>query len=344
MQNKGLAWLLGFTVVAVIAAVLISRGATPRIDPLAGQPVMPEAAKRLGDIGRMALVHGDQKTTLMKDGDGWTVEERGGYVADTPKVRQALLGLADMSYVEPKTAQPNAYPRLAVEDAGAKDSKSTLVTLADAKGALLGEVIAGNHRAGQLGGGEGGVYVRKPGNAQSWLARGNIDLGGDTASWLDKKLMDLPAAQVKQAVLTQPDGSKVTLTRDKPEDKLRFVEMPKDKKLKYDSVLDDAAGVLGSLSLDDVRPAKDFTFPTDGVTKAQFTTFSGLVVSVDLADKDGLSWARFTATGSGDGQKQATDLSTKTSPWIYALSSAKAKTLRDKADDLVEAATPPKAS
>ena len=340
MRNKGLAWLLGITAVAVVLAVLVSRSSGPKSDPLAGQPVLPEAAKRLADIGRMALVHGDQKTTLVRESDKWSVEERGGYPADVTKVRQALLALADMRFVEPKTAQPQSYPRLQVEDAGGKDSKSTLVTLADDKGALLGEVIVGKHRADQLGGGEGGIYVRKSGNAQSWLAEGNLDLADTTAAWLDKKLVDLPMAQVKQAVLTQPDGTKVTLTRDKPEDKLSLVDMPKDKKLKYPSVLDDTAGVLGALQLDDVRPAKDFEFPKDGVTKAQFISFSGLTMAVELADKDGVSWARFSASGSGDAEKQATDLNTALSPWIYALSSAKAKTLRDKLDDLVEAAKP----
>jgi len=340
MRNKGLAWLLGITVVAVVLAVLVSRSSGPKSDPLAGQPVLPEAAKRLADIGRMALVHGDQKTTLVRERDNWSVEERGGYPADVTKVRQALLALADMRFVEPKTAQPQSYPRLQVEDAGGKDSKSTLVTLADDKGALLGEVIVGKHRADQLGGGEGGIYVRKSGNAQSWLAEGNLDLADTTAAWLDKKLVDLPVAQVKQAVLTQPDGTKVTLTRDKPEDKLSLVEMPKDKKLKYPSVLDDTAGVLGALQLEDVRPAKDFEFPKDGVTKAQFISFSGLTMAVELADKDGVSWARFSATGSGDAEKQAADLNAALSPWIYALSSSKAKTLRDKLDDLVEAAKP----
>jgi hypothetical protein len=316
----------------------VSRSSGPKSDPLAGQPVLPEAAKRLADIGRMALVHGDQKTTLVREGDKWSVEERGGYPADVTKVRQALLALADMRFVEPKTAQPQSYLRLQVEDAGGKDSKSTLVTLADDKGALSGEVIVGKHRADQLGGGEGGIYVRKPGNAQSWLAEGNLDLADTTAAWLDKKLVDLPVAQVKQAVLTQPDGTKVTLTRDKPEDKLSLVEMPKDKKLKYPSVLDDTAGVLGALQLDDVRPAKDFEFPKDGVTKAQFISFAGLTMAVELADKDGASWVRFSASGSGDAEKQAADLNAALSPWIYALSSSKAKTLRDKLDDLVEAA------
>lgn len=341
MRSKSLAWLLGVTLVAVIAAVVVSRTNGPHIDPLTGQLVLPEAAQRLGDVSRMALLHGDQKTTLVRTGDAWAVEERGHYPADASKVSQALLELGELRYVEPKTAQPQSYSRLDVEDAGGKDSKSTLVTLADAKGALLGEVILGKHRADQLGGGEGGVYLRKPGNAQSWLASGDLDLAGTTASWLDKKLIDLPEAQVKEVVLTQADGSKVTILRDKPADKLRLAELPKDKKLKYDSILDDAAGTLAGLELDDVRPAKDFDYPKDGVSHAQFVSFSGLTIAIDLADKDGMSWARFTASGSGDAAKQASDLNTKLSPWIYALSSAKAKTLRDKLDDLVEA---PKAS
>ena len=341
MQNKGLLALVGTTVVAVALAVLVSHTAGMQPDPLAGQPVLPEVAQRLGDVGRMALVHADQKTTLVRDGGNWSVEERGGYPADTTKVRQALLGLADMIYIEPKTAKPKFYPRLEVEDAGGKDSKSTMVTLADTKGVLLGEVITGKHRADQLGGGEGGVYVRKPGTAQSWLARGNLDLAGNTADWLDKKLLDLPLAQVKQTILTQPDGSSVTIARAQPADKLALVAMPKDKKLKYDSVLDDAAGTLAALQLDDVSPAKGFDFPKDGVSHAQFVAFDGLTIAVDLADKDGKSWARFTASGTGDGTKLAADLNTRLSPWVYALPSDKAKNLRQKLADLVET---PKAS
>ena len=340
MRGKNLAWLWGITVRAVVAAIVVSRGTGPRSNPRAGTPVMPELAKRMADLGKVVINHADQKTTIERNGTAWTIVERGGYPVDLTKLRQALLGLADLTYFEPKTAQSASYPRLEVEDPG-KDSKSILVTLADTKGALLGEAIIGKHRADQLGGGEGGVYVRKPGNEQSWLARGTLDLAGNTADWLDKKLLDLPAAQMKLVVLAQPDGSKVTLTRDKPADKLHLADMPKDKKLKYDSILDDTAGVLGGLQLEDVRPAKGFDYPTSGVAKAQFVTFAGLTVDIELADKDGKSWARFAVSGSGDAAKEATALSAQLSPWIYALPSDKAKTLRDKLDDLVET---PKAS
>jgi hypothetical protein len=90
-----------------------------------------------------------------------------------------------------------------------------------------------------------------------------------------------------------------------------------------------------------VRPAKDFGFPTSGVSHAQFVAFNGETIAIDLADKDGKSWAKITATGTGDGAKAATDLNAKVSPWIYALPGDKAKTLHDKIDDLVET---PKAS
>ena len=102
-------------------------------------------------------------------------------------------------------------------------------------------------------------------------------------------------------------------------------------------MLDDAAGVLGGLQLEDVRPAKDFDFPTAGTTTATFTSFAGLTLTVDLVDKDGASWARFTGRGQRRRRKAGCRSHPKLSPWIYALSSDKAKTLRDKLVDLVEA-------
>ena len=76
-----------------------------------------------------------------------------------------------------------------------------------------------------------------------------------------KPVLDLPTAQVEQFVLTQADDKSLTIARDKPTDKFALTAMPKDKKLKYDSVLDDEAGTLAALSLVDVAPAKGFAFP-----------------------------------------------------------------------------------
>ncbi|HUE18167.1 MAG TPA: DUF4340 domain-containing protein [Stellaceae bacterium] len=342
MQQKPLIALLAVTAFAlVLAAFAVLGNGGPFADPLVGTPVLPEVAPNLAAITRVSLVRGDVATTLIRDGEAWAVAERGNYPADAQKLRALLLGLAELTYVEPKTKQPQSYPRLQIEDAGDKDAKSTLITITDAKSSLLGEVIAGKRRVDQLGGGDDGVYLRKPGNAQSWLARGTLDVSGDTASWLDQKLFDLPAAGVKEVVLAAPDGSRLTITRDKPEDKFRLVELAKDKKLKSDDALAAPAAALAGFTLSDVKLAAGANFPSDGVSHARFAMFNGLTVTIDLTDQDKVSWARIVASGSGDAAATAQGLNSRLAPWVFALPQYEADLLKTRLATLL---APPKAS
>ncbi len=342
MRTKGLVGLLLVTIAAVIVAVLVSRGAgAPAGEPQANAAVLPEMGKRLGDVARVTLVHGEGKTTLIRHDKEWGVEEKGGYPADFAKLRQALLGLAELRYVEPKTRKPDFYPRLEVEDAGQKDAKSTLVTVSDDKNALLGEIIVGKRRYDELGGGVDGIYVRKPGDPQSWLASGTLDLAGNTQAWLQRGIVDIPADQVKEAVLTQPDGAKLVIAREKAGDKPALKDAPPETKLKSEEVLNDPVGALANLDLSDVRPATEVSFPAEGLAQAEFTSFAGLTVKVTLLDKDGVHWARLAASGTGEAEKQASALNAKLSPWVFGLTDTKAKALSTKLADIV---APPKAS
>ncbi|HZB90508.1 MAG TPA: DUF4340 domain-containing protein [Stellaceae bacterium] len=342
MKHKGLIALLLVTAAAVgVAASLSFSGGADGVDPGADRLVLPEIGKRLGEVARMTLVHGDAKTTLVDQGKRWVVEDKGDYPADGAKLHEALLGLAQLRYVEAKTKKPELYSRLEVEDAGKAGSKSTLITVSDAKGSLLGEIIAGKRRIDELGGGTDGVYVRKPGNGQSWLASGTLDLPDDAADWLDRSIVDLPREQVKEVELVQPDGSSLDIVHDTPEAKLELKDAPKDVKLKSDDVLVEPTTALASLMLTDVRPAAQMPLPATGVAHAVFTSFGGMVVKVALFDKDGKSWARFDVVGSGAAEKAAEALEAKLSPWVYAIPDWKAKSMRTK---LADVTAPPKPS
>ncbi len=343
MNSKGLIGLIAATAAAVILAIVLSAGSgAPAVDPQAGKAVLPELAKHIDRVARVTLVRGEGKTTLLRqDNKDWVVEEKGAYPADGAKVRQALLGLAELRYVEPKTRKPDFYPRLQVEDAAQKGAKSMLVTAADDKGGVLGEIIAGKRRIDQLGGGIDGIYVRKPGDAQSWLARGTLDVAGDAVGWLDRKIVDLPQENIKDAVIIQPDGDKLHFAREKPASPLALKDAPANAKLKSDTALVEPAGALASLDLADVRPAADMQLPKEGVTHAEYTSFDGLTVKVWLFQQDGKDWARFEASGAGDAEKQATELNAKFSRWVYAVPDYKAKMLKTKLADVVGA---PKAS
>lgn len=341
MSNKGLASLLAAAIIAVIAAVFLSEGAAgPAADPLAGRKVMPEFAQRVDSVGHITLVRGGVKTSFIRKGNGWTVEEKSGYPADNAKVQQMVLGLADLTYVEPKTRKPDLYSRLELEDPSKKGAKSTLVTASDSKGSLLGEIIAGKRKVDELGGGNDGVYVRTPGDAQTWLARGTLDLSGETADWLDKKLLDLPADAVKSVTLKQPDGAALTFARAKAGAPFALEgTVPAGKKLKADA-LSDPAGALADLELSDVKPSAGVVLPKQANT-ARYQALDGLVIEVTLFKENGTEWARIAASGIGTAAKRADALEAKLAPWLFALPSYKVKAMETKLDDVLEA---PKAS
>lgn len=340
MRQRSFFVLLTAAAAAVILAVVSSLGGSSgQSNPLIGTLVLPDLGRQLQTIDRVTMVHGAQKLTLKRGTGGWQVEEKGDWPANPQRVRRLLLGLAELRYVEPKTRERRLYPRLAVEDAGKPDSKSTLVTVADGKGKLLGEIIAGKSKYDELGGGNDGLYFRKPGDVQSWLARGSLDLTGGTTDWLDKTLFDVPAATIKDAEFTTASGTRVDILRDAPADKFRLANaVPKGKKLKSADALDEPAGALASLELVDVQPATAFAFPETGIAHARFATFDGLTLTLDIAEQGKTSWVRISATGTGAAAAPAHAINAKTRGWLFALPGYKANLFKTTLASLIEPA------
>jgi Domain of unknown function (DUF4340) len=339
MHSKGVISLMAVAALSVVAAAAVSftGGAVP-VDPLAGKPVLPRVAARPEDVAKVVVKRSTGTATFLRQGDAWTVAEKSGYPADAAKLRKMLLGLAQITYVEPKTAEPSLYKRLNVEDPGAQKSQSALVEVYDNQGGALGSVIAGRRRIDELGGGTDGVYVRLPNEARSWLARGTLDLDSDIAQWLDRRIVDIGEKRTKEAVLQQPDGTTLTIGRDKPEDKFAVKDLPPNRKLKSDTGVVEPATVLQGFDLTDARAASEAAFPKDGLGTATYTTFDGLAVKVELAKLGDTDWIRLSATGSGDDKvkTEAETLNKRWSPWVYGIAPYKAGALRTKLDDLLE--------
>lgn len=351
MQAKGFVALLATTIIVVIVAVgLVIGGGRSTSEARSGEPVFGTLESHLGDIAALKVSGaGDGTATLQRHGTGdkldWTVAEKGGYPADPAKIRQVLLGFTELKLVEPKTRKPDMYTRLDVEDPGTDRGKDTshsrLVELDDASGAKLGELIVGKRRPDSLGSGADGLYIRRPGDAQAWLAQGSVDLPTDTKDWLDKKIAGIAPTRIRQVTLTHADGTTLVLKRDKEDAKFAIAGAPADAKLKSDSAVAEPAGVLDGLELSDVKPAADMPVPADGVSRAEWITFDGLTVTGETFDKDGTSWLRLSAKGEGEKAAEAEQLNAGFAKWTYAVFAYKTNAMKTKLADLVE---PPKAS
>ena len=337
MQERGLILLAAATLALVVLAVVaIATGDRGVSRAVPGARAFPDLAAKLGDVGSVGIKRQALSLTFVRDGDNWLVAEKGNYPAAAGKVRQIVLGMADLLLVEPKTQRAEFYPRLDVEDPG--NGKSTLITLKDKSAAELADLIIGKRRYDRLGTGTDGIYVRKPGDTQAWLARGSLEFSDQLSSWLDRRILDIPQKRIAKATLTQTDGTQLVISRAKPEDKFTVEGAPADTKFKSDTTTGEPALALETLDLDDVKPATELAVPDKNVVTASFTTFDGLTVDVRMLDKDDTHWVALSAAGSGVAEPEAKTINDEGSRWTYAIPSYKATQLKMKLAVLLEPA------
>jgi hypothetical protein len=337
MQSRSLVLLASATAVLVAIAIVVLASGDRGVSRAApGQPAFPMLAEKLGDVASVTVSRGGTTMTLIRNGDSWLVAEKGNYRANAATISQIVRAMADLTLVEPKTQNPDLYPRLEVEDPG--NGKSALVAVKDKSGGDLAQAIVGKRSYDRLGAGNDGVYLRKPGEAQTWLARGTLDPSGDPASWLDRQIIDISEKKIAKVTLTQPDGTKLVISRSAPEAKFAVEEAPADAKFKSESTTSGPATALEILDLDDVKPAGELPVPDKDVVTAAFTTFDGLTVDLRLMERDKSNWIAISATGSGPAEAEAEKIEDKVSRWTYAIPAYKANLLKTKLADLIEPA------
>lgn len=335
MQKRSFLALVAATIILVAAAayalVTGDRAVAPPPPP---QPVFPKLAAQLGDLAWMRVSHATMNADFNLIAGRWAVVEKGNYPAAPGKVRRLLLGLAGLTLVEPKTARPELFARLDLDDPS--NGRSTLISLQDRTGETVAQLIVGKVRHDRLGGGNDGIYVRRPGENRTWLARGSLDLPRDMVDWLDRRIIDIPAARIASVKLTAADGSTLALRRDQQSGTFAVADPPDGAKFKDQAVLAAPAAALAGLQLDDVRPASALRPPASGVAIAEFATSDGLTVTLRLFTSGTADWVSVSAAGSDTAEKEAAALNAKLARWVYAIPGERAKLLRTKLGDLVE--------
>jgi len=249
MQTKGLIALVVATVIVAGAAIALSlSGLRSVADAGSGQTVFANFAAKIGDVAIFKIVGTGGTVTLQRQSQGWTIGEKGGFPADPGRIRQILLGFAELKLVQPKTRSVDSYPRLDVEDPGKEGGHARLVEFDDATAAKLGELIVGKRRPDRLGSGADGLYIRRPGDAQAWLAQGSVDLPAESKDWLDKKIVSIAPSRIRAVTLTHDDGTTLIIKRDKEDAKFAVEGAPPDAKFKSDAAIAAAATMIVAMT------------------------------------------------------------------------------------------------
>ena len=212
------------------------------------------------------------------------------------------------------------------------------MSVKDKSGGTIAEAIVGKKRYDRLGGGNDGVYLRKPGEAQAWLAPGFARPFGRGLELARPAILDISEKKIAKVTLTQADGAKLVISRASPDAKFAVEDAPADAKFKSETATSGPAATLETLDLDDVKPRAELPVPDKEVATASFTTFDGLTVDARLMEQDHTNWVAISARGSGAADAEAKKIDDKVSRWTYAIPGYKANLIKTKLADLIEPA------
>lgn len=298
LNSKVVLGLGAAAVAALIAAGVVSSLRKPVSETAQAERgqagyALPDLRAHVNDVKAITLTTAEEKTAvhLTRTEQGWTVLEKSGYPADTGKLRELLLQLADAHLLEQKTSSAARYAELGVEDVKNKEARGVLLSL-EGIGAKPARLIVGNVSAKG-----NGTFVRRPEEPASWLAKGRLTVERDPAQWLDQSLTDIDAGKIAEIILTKPDGKSLRVYKDQPGDAgFKLADLPKGREAAEASTLGALASTLSGLSLSDVLPAQGGPAPEGNPLQARYRTFDGLTVEARGWVKDGKHYARFTAS------------------------------------------------
>ncbi len=273
MNNRRILLLLSLLAALSGVAWLLSRQAGPPAGAQA-EPFLPGLAAALNALEEVVVIGPGERViaTLKRQADGWTVAEADGYPADIGRLRGLLLALSRARIVETKTARPELHARLGVEDLSLEDASGIKLVLRSP--AYSASVIIG-----ETGVAGGMSYVRRADENQAYLVDQQLDTGETLRDWLDRRVLDIPASEIRRVTIEHPDGETLVIEKSDPQaSDFQVLDIPEGRKLAYPGVANAIGAALSGLQFESVMPATELATPAAPPVLTRFETFDGLTI------------------------------------------------------------------
>ena len=336
MNPKHFALLAGAALASIVLAIATYSASQPWTAAVPGNAkLFSGLSGEAGKISGIEVTQGASTVRLERKGEAWTLKERSGFPANTEKVRALLIAVTVAELVEAKTRKPDRYGVLEVEEPIDKGANSRLLKLIDEKGAAIADVIVGKKRLDAFGSGKAGTYIRKPGDAQSWLVNAPIDAPVRVKDWIKSRVFETQADKIRRIVLEMPGEQPIEIEWDATKKRPQLKDIPAGKKVKYANSIDDIQEALSAFDIEDVRKMPD-TPSGDNVSTARVEIEGGLKVAFKIRKSADGDWLSLAATGEGDTAKFAEALTSGAAGWEFKLPKAKAGDVLKTRADLLE--------
>jgi hypothetical protein len=363
MTPRSFTILCAVTVLVSVAAISVDEDSSAI--PGNGELLFPELLSGINEIEKIEGASAGERFTLKRGPGGWIVPDKFGYPANADKVHKLLVGAAGLKRVEPKTKKETLYPKLGLEDLSIESSRAVSFTFEAADESTPASLIVGNSAPAKGDPEASAIYVRLPGDPQSWLVEGKLPKDGTLLDWLDRKILDIERARSREVRVRHEDGEVVVVSKNTPaENDFTLADVPPGREIDAQWSVNDIGRSLTDLDLEDVRPRDALATNVPSVFTVTMRTFDGLTVAMDVYEDDKQALALLKASfaagdqspggqvagpTSEDGSKtpprlltaeevraEASKLNARWSDWVYVLPDFKFDHLVKKQTDLLK--------
>lgn len=332
---------------AAVAAVLVQREDAGIAK--SGEKLLPGLLEQLGEVSRIEATHKGETVTLTLADGAWSVTERHGYPAETSEVRGLLVGAAELVRVEPKTAQPERYAKLELEDPAGEEAESFGYVMKDAAGKTVADLVVGKRRFVAMAASDADEYfVRALDDPRAWLVSGNIPRNRRALDWLRREVTDIDQTRVRRAAVTHPDGTVVRVAKPSPEETDFALEgVPEGHEVEEPFSVHAIGAGITTFTLNDVARLDEVHFGGDGIVVVaetfdgvRFTARTGALgdrtfIRMEAGFDPGLVFPG-TTVDEAAARAEAEELNGRWRGWAYEMSEYALGNLRKRVEDMVE--------
>lgn len=310
----------GLVLLAMVALERMSRTPPPGV----GDLLLPSLRGQVEQISVIAVFGaGGEATTLELRGSDWVVAEHDDWPADMDTLSALMRTLVAARRVEAMTSNPERHARLRVDDPR-EDGAGTAVELSHNSGVTT--VIIGDT---QVQGGDYS-YMRIAGENRAWLVDVAPTASAASDAWLDRRLLDLPEAELAAFTISHADGDDVRLLRDGDDEWM--LEPPADRALLHDRILASTAGGLAGLRFERMVAVHDP--PEAPEHELEATTRDGGRWRLALWRDDGAHWLHARWSGA-DEDAEPPGLAARIETRAFAIAEHRYRQLTRRRDDLL---------
>ena len=282
---------------------------------------------------------------IKKDNSVWVIEKKYNYLADFSLINQLVNNLKTAKVGRSFESSADAMSRLGLQPPEKTDvedeDKGIRISLKNAKGDVLADVIIGKTR--ELTAGSGGHYIMPTkGNTIYLVDKKFEDIGKTDLDWIEKNVLDIKEDEIEKVVCYPLNEDKILYTLKRPEKGKPplLVDMAKAAELNPSKV-DDVMTALEPLSIDDIAGYPDESVES-GISythRFEYTLYNGDVYNFipgRAEDENTKKYYLKIALKKEGNPEIKTSIRHRINQWVYEIPEWKYGRFIDNSDDLMK--------